>query len=124
MKSQLRLGVAALALLTSAGIAIAADAGRAHCTEDGCHSHETQAADDSHFHRAVALGACQQGRHSPLDEIDVLDQPVVLLKDGPAFQCDRLKEGSNAIKQVWRHACENPILNDGQGSTHYICQGG
>ena len=48
-------------------------------------------------------------------------KPVVLLKDGPAFQCDRVKEGSNAIKQVWRHACENPILNDSQRSTHYIC---
>jgi hypothetical protein len=48
-------------------------------------------------------------------------KPVVLLKDGPAFQCDWLKEGPNAIKQVWRHACESPILNHGQGSTHYIC---
>src|SRR6266436_5486580 len=53
---------------------------RTHGSENGRHAHKAEATDDCNLHRTVALARRDQGCDSALDEVDVLDGSVMLLK--------------------------------------------
>ena len=57
-------------------------------------------ADGRDFDGAIPLGACEQGRHTSFDEIDVLDGAVVLLQHGPALQANELQMRAEAIECI------------------------
>ena len=72
-------------------------------------------ADGRDFGGAIPLGACEQGRHTSFDEIDVLlDGAVVLLQHGPALQADELQMRAEAIECIRVHTGQDPTLNGSQ----------
>lgn len=88
-----------------------ASIGSALYAEHRRHADKTEPSDHRDLDRTVALRSYQQRCDAAFDEVDVLDGMVVILKNRPALERNRLQERTEPLKGRRRKSGQQAVLD-------------
>jgi len=88
-----------------------ASIGGALDAEHGRHTDKTEPSDHCDLDGSVALRPHEQRCNAALDEVDVLNGVVVVLKNRPALQRDGLQEGAKSLEGRRRKSGQQAVLD-------------
>ncbi|WOH64419.1 hypothetical protein RX331_28295 [Bradyrhizobium sp. BWA-3-5] len=88
-----------------------ASIGRSDYAKHGRHADEAQPSNHGDFNRPVALRPHQHRCDAALDEIDVFDGMVMVLKNRPALEGNGLQERTKSLKGSRRKSGQQAVLD-------------